>query len=328
MEIPQAITDLMGGCIQCGRCQTVCPSYRHGGTDPKAVMDGDFKSVVKCIGCGSCTKVCENTDPWTVMMNMKCRVLGLSVPKIFTETGLVMPKSEVSRSELKPDWGGDGVYVMPGCTVEGRAPYLTYASSAALRALGIGCDKIPFNACCTYPVPFRSITDGERDVFKVRIGDSAEGKDIVSICPGCSSELRRSGVESVGITNHLAHFTDKISSLGRVKLRVALEPGCHREELIDDLRAVAKATGADVMDNVSGCCGKTVEGVRDGLMAERQAEVAGADVIIVSCPMCFSMYDNFAGGKPVMHIVELVALASGDSSSLKFHKIPVPLNRA
>ena len=99
-------------------------------------------------------------------------------------------------------------------------------------------------------------------------------------------------------------------------------------QLNRNLRAVAKATGADVMDNVSGCCGKTVEGVRDGLMAERQAEVAGADVIIVSCPMCFSMYDNFAGGKPVMHIVELVALASGDSSSLKFHKIPVPLNRA
>ncbi len=328
MEIPKGITDLMERCIQCGRCRDACPSYLHGGCDPKAVMGGDYSTVSKCIGCGSCTKICDNTDPWTVMMNVKCRVLGLSVPKLFHETGSVMPDSEVSRAELKPEWGGEDVYVMTGCTVEGRAPFLTYASSVALRAVGVGCDRIPVNSCCTYPVPFRSLTDGERDVFKARIGDSAGGRDIVSICPGCSTELMRSDIESTNITNYLAHFIERISALGGVSLKIALEPGCHKEEIIEDLTAVAKATGAEVIDNETGCCGKLVEGVRDGLMAERQAEVAGADVIVVSCPMCFSMYDSTAGGKPVMHITELVALAAGDPSSLKFHKIPVPTGRA
>ena len=49
-----------------------------------------------------------------------------------------------------------------------------------------------------------------------------------------------------------------------------------------------------------------------------------ADAIIVGCPMCQSKYDAVPGGKPVMHLAELVAAALGNRRSLECHTIPVP----
>ena len=57
---------------------------------------------------------------------------------------------------------------------------------------------------------------------------------------------------------------------------------------------------------------------------EKQKAAEDADVIVVGCPMCYTRYDSWPEGKPVVYIMELVAMAFGDRRSLGYHNIPVP----
>ena len=106
-----------------------------------------------------------------------------------------------------------------------------------------------------------------------------------------------------------------------VRLRIALEPGCSCERLYPEMKAVAEACGCEVVNGSYGCCGKAVPDVQKRLMDEREAECGGADAVVVGCPNCLSFYDSYPGGIPVLHLSELVCLAAGDGSSLKYHKL-------
>jgi heterodisulfide reductase subunit B len=209
---------------------------------------------------------------------------------------------------------------MSGCMVEGFAPYLVYAGTIAMNAIGERCSELPRNTCCTYPLPFRTMTFSQRDAIKKEMGDSASGRQIITLCPGCDAELQRSGIDATHIVNLLAENRDRLPKF-RKKIRVSIEPGCHFEDLIDDMRTVTEALGAEYIHNDFGCCGKMVQGVTEPLMVEREKESEGADIILVACPMCFTRYDSYPGGIPVMHIAELVAAAAGDTETLKYHKI-------
>jgi len=314
------IADRMAKCIQCGACEKVCPSFRFGGCDPKEVMAGKPGNVTKCVQCGACSRVCKNTDPVTVMLYMKAKAVGSSIPMVYRETGFVRPVSDVSRSELRPVWKDGGQYLMSGCIVESFAPFLIYAGTVAIEVVGEGCTELPKNTCCTYPLPFRTMTFAERDAIKKDMGDSASGKPIVALCPGCEAELRRSDVNATHIVNFLADRKDKLPKFHK-KIKVAIEPGCHYSDLLDDMIAVTKALGAEYVDNDFGCCGKAVQGITEPLMEEREAEVEGADVLLVACPMCFTRYDAYPNGVPVMHVAELVAAAAGDTRTLAYHKL-------
>ena len=100
--------------------------------------------------------------------------------------------------------------------------------------------------------------------------------------------------------------------------------GCAAIEHADEMREVVEAMGCTPVDNEPGCCGKNSRNVAKVLMDERQEAARDADVIVVGCPMCQSKYDAVPGGKPVMHLAELVAAAFGDRRSLECHTIPVP----
>ncbi len=307
-------------CVGCGRCTANCPSHRHGGCDPRAVMNGDDSSVRDCIGCGECSRVCEFTDPVRVMLYTRSKVLGSVLRPVYRETGFVRPPSDPPAGWPEPVWG-DGDRLMTGCIVQSEAPYLIRAATVALDAMGLACSPLPGDACCTYPLPFRQMREDERDAIRRGIGASAGGRRIVTLCPGCDTELRRSGADAVNLVNYAALHSERIPALGR-RLRLAIEPGCHHDLLHADLVRVVEATGAEFIGNGFGCCGKKIPGVSEKLMEERQREAAGADGIIVACPMCLTRYDAAPGGLPVMHIAELLALAAGDASSLRLHTIP------
>ena len=81
-----------------------------------------------------------------------------------------------------------------------------------------------------------------------------------------------------------------------------------------------EAMGCEVVNTTMGCCGKNTP-VAGPLMEEREAECAGADWIIVGCPMCQVKFDSHPDGMPAMHIAELVAMAAGDTESLRHHII-------
>lgn len=320
-DIPQYYTELMNRCNGCGLCMDSCPSNRYNGCRPLDVMQGLDGNIIDCIGCSTCSSVCPVTDPFPVMMYMKCRALDGKVPELYYKTGFIIPEKDLDEP-LVPDYKGDDVYLMPGCQAHRKFPFLEYAACEALKAIDIGCKEVPGDSCCTFPVVFRNLTNEERyDIVDKKIGKPSDGKKILTLCLGCSGELEKIGLDAEHIVYILASHTEELSKLKRIDLKVAIEPGCHTPCCYDELKAVVEALGATVINDSYGCCGKSVKNITQKLMAERRSETQGADVIVVACPACFGRYDSDDNDVPVMHISEFVAMAAGKEESLSRHNI-------
>lgn len=320
--LPQNIAEIRSRCIGCRSCLKVCPSYHHGGCSPFLAMNGDDPKLTSCIGCGKCSEVCRHSNPKLVMMHLKHDVLGLSVPEQFLKHGLVMPKASDDWKKEVPEMERDGdIYIMPGCVTQAKLPYLKYAACRAFKAVGVDAAELPGNICCMYPLPLRGMSDADRTTYKKELRAKAAGKDMVALCAGCTIELGLSAVHAPHVSTYFSKYLDRIRALPGAKLKVAVEPGCSCERYLTDFMEIVKATGAEVMDNTYGCCGKAVPGVNSELMEERQSECEGADAIILGCPNCQVFYDNVPNGIPVLHLTELIALAAGDSETQKFHKL-------
>ncbi|MGN1044800.1 MAG: 4Fe-4S dicluster domain-containing protein [Candidatus Methanomethylophilaceae archaeon] len=321
MDIREDISGLMDLCIGCGICETVCPSFSKGGCDPMAVMKRMTEDADGCIGCGSCTKECPYTRPDRVMKYLNHKNKGLGITACYRETGLNMPRSP-DAGMPEPHYSDDGPYLNPGCVVLSKVPYLEYAGTAALDAVGTGARRADVG-CCTHPVTFMGLTDGERDSVKRDDFRSLGEGRMVTLCPGCSDEYASSGADAVHILRTLHDNIDSIRGLPGVSLKVCIQPGCGLRDMRDMFRDVAEACGATVIDAPFGCCGKAIPRISEELMADRQREMAGADAVIVGCPLCQDRYDSVRDGIPSLHISELVMMASGDRSTLPYHKIPL-----
>ncbi len=321
--LPRFVEDIMASCLGCRRCEKVCPSYKLGGCSPwLSMLERDNANTLMCIGCGKCSTVCKHTDPRLALMYLKAEMMKAQVPESFHQTGFALPpasdewKSKVPAYKEKND-----VYLIPGCKVQSMVPYLKYAAWKVFDSLGIGLAELPSNTCCMYPVPFRVMEEPIRNGYKYVMRANAGGKDMVTLCSGCTNELGMSGVYAPHVSVYLTKYLEKIRSFPGVKLKVALEPGCSAERFLKDIRLIVEATGAEIVNRSYGCCGKNVEGINDKLMAEREKECEGADAIVVCCPNCMTFYDKYEGGLPVIHIIELLALAAGDTNTLQFHNI-------
>lgn len=319
MEIRADISDLMSKCIGCGRCLDVCTSHAHGGCDPLRVMQGDIGSAKGCLGCGMCNRVCDFTVPKKVMLYASCMANGMEITKAYRETGYNLPPADASGMPV-PGYVPEGdAQLMPGCMVAASAPYLEYPTVKVLSYLGISTERFE-GGCCTYPVPFRGLTDGERDELKRKACEPLRGRRLYTICSGCSDEMCASGIDSEHVIHVIHDNLDRIRALPGVRMRVAIQTGCGLREHYGKFRDVVEACGCEVMDVQQGCCGKLVPRISQELMAERQASMAGADAVIVGCPSCFARYDQYPDGVPVLYLTELIAMAMGDGSTLPFHR--------
>ena len=180
------------------------------------------------------------------------------------------------------------------------------------------------NTCCMYPLPLRPLDEAVRTEYKVRARGNAAGRDLVTLCSGCTNELATSGVYAPNICTYFVKYLDKIRALPGLKgKRVAFEPGCASERFVSDFRLIVEATGVEIINTQYGCCGKNIPDISGKLMAERQAECQGADFIVVGCPNCLTFYDAVPNGIPVIHLAELIAMAAGDTETQRFHKLRI-----
>jgi len=320
--IDDEIERLRQMCISCGKCSRACPSLKHGGLDPLEIMMGSEDGIELCIGCGTCSQVCHRTDPATVMKDLQCLMMGIHVSQTFLDTGYAMPSSDHPASkELVPPWTGDDVVIMPGCIVECKIPFIKYATAAGLGSMGIPSKELENNTCCMHPVQFREMHETERRQYKSAMGRTASGRTITTLCAGCSDELHGSGIDAEHIISLLHRNMDRLPRFDS-PLKVALEPGCSAMPLKKQMEEIVVRTGCESVGKGMGCCGKNIS-LAKVMMEEREKECRDADVIVVGCPMCFLKYDGQPGGKPVVHISELVAMAAGKTESLRYHSIPV-----
>jgi len=145
-----------------------------------------------------------------------------------------------------------------GCTIGNRIPFIEAASRKVFEKVGIETSQAPFS-CCPDPTGIKSfdnnawLTIGAMNLCLAE----AEGKDIISLCNGCTNTLRgvqhqlkhdslkkekvnkelaKIGKEFKG-TIDVKHFVDVLKEqLDKVKgsitkplngLKVACHPGCH-----------------------------------------------------------------------------------------------------
>ena len=323
MEIRGDIAELMSKCVGCGRCAEVCTSRPHGGCNPLEVMKGDLERAKGCLGCGLCNTVCEFTVPKKVMLYAACMVGGMTVPQIYRETGYNLPMSDMKDVPVPDYTKGAGAQLMPGCLVVSAAPYLEYATERALSFVGIQTERYE-GGCCSYPVPFRGLTDEERDVLKRRAAEPLRGRKLYTICSGCADEMVASGIDAEHVVHILHRNLEHMRGLPGVKLKVAIQTGCGMRDQLYKFRDIAEACGCEIVDAEQGCCGKLIPRISGELMAERQESMKGADAIVVGCPSCFARYDQYPEGIPVLYVTELILLAMGDRSTMKLHRRPVP----
>ncbi len=317
MEPREDIAKLMSKCVKCGDCRKVCPAYGISDCDPVTVMKNNPSASVGCIGCGKCTDICSNTDPMRVMMYTMCIERGAQIPEIFKETGYHLPRSEMDVPS--PIYEGTDSYLMPGCFVNGLMPFIENAAVDALDVIGIKTGKFE-GGCCTFPIPYRIMTDEERNARKRKLAENLESR-IITLCAGCENEMIEAGVDATHIMNVFYDNIEKIREKCDIRLKVAIQPGCHVTDDAYKFKEIVEATGAEVLDKPHGCCGKAVKGVADTIMEQRQKEMSGADVIVVGCPACFSRYDNYDNGIPVLHLSELISISAKRIDTRKYHKI-------
>jgi len=320
--IEDEITTLMQKCISCGKCTPYCPANKYGGVDPHEIMVGGEEDVSTCILCGTCSQVCRRTDPFTVMRDLRALATDAHVSDTYRSTGYVMNKADhPSRSELKTEWNGDDVFIMPGCVVECKAPFLEYASSVAIKSVGKTCSELKDAGCCLRPVMFREMTEFERRNDIVRMARQTNGKELVTLCGGCSESFEAVGEHAPHLIKFLHDNIDKLPKFSR-PFKVAIEPGCSCMSLKKEMGEIVTAMGCETVGNDMGCCGKDTE-LSESMMADREKECGNGCLIVVGCPKCFTKYDAHPDGMPVVYIGELVAMAAGDMSTLKYHSIPV-----
>ncbi len=313
VELGREVDRLRNTCIGCGRCSKVCPSFKHGGIDPAEVMMGGTADMSMCICCGNCSKICKRTDPARVMMDLIAIERDMHPSETFRTTGYVAP---VPTDAPAPEWTGDDLYVMPGCIAKCKVPYVVSAAASAFKSMGFAASELEENTCCLHPVQFRDMPEVERRSYRKRMHDSAHGKEIVTLCAGCSEEFIDSGIEADHIIRFLARNIDRLPRFDK-PVKVGMEPGCAAEPFADDMRKVLEAMNCIIVNSTYGCCGKGTP-VAKPLMQERESECEGAEWIVVGCPMCQVKYDQY-GGIGSVHISELVAMAAGDDRSLGYH---------
>lgn len=316
-EMQQEIDKIRRTCILCGRCTAVCPSFKHGGIDPMEIMAGGEEGLDQCIMCGNCQRICRRSDPFTVIRGLIYMQNSMSVSDTFKQTGFT--RAPAADRCIEASWEGDDVCVMLGCVVDGMAPFIEYAAAEAMKAVGVGAYRLPGEMCCLHPIQFLGMPEHEKRDIKIGMCDSAEGRDIVTLCAGCSEELQMISDGTKHIIEFLYGHLDDLPSFDR-RIKVGMEPGCSAENLMKEMKAVLERMNCEIVNTTVGCCGKNAP-VNIRLMKEREEECADADIIVVGCPMCFIKYDSQENGIPVAHIAELVAMAAGKDGSMAFHRI-------
>ncbi|MHA2120366.1 MAG: CoB--CoM heterodisulfide reductase iron-sulfur subunit B family protein [Promethearchaeota archaeon] len=150
--------------------------------------------------------------------------------------------------------------IFEGCTIGQRIPFIEKSSRVVFDKLGIETSQAPF-ACCPDPTGMKSFDNdawlvmGARNISLAE----AEGKDIVSLCNGCTNTLRgvqhqlkHDGARKDKVNAELAkigkefkgsidikHFVDVLKDeigMDKIKgaitkplseIKVACHPGCH-----------------------------------------------------------------------------------------------------
>jgi len=258
----------------------------------------------------------------------------------------------------------------PGCALHGTAIEYDESTKAVSRMLGVELCELPDWNCCGASSAHATDSSLALNLAARNLAiASAQGRDTVVPCAACYSRLKAAAHErhqEAGNGNHqpapnilsLLEFLSgyelnskmtalRQKSLAGLKLvcyygcllvrppKVTGAKNCENPEQMDRL---LKIMGAEVLpwSYKTDCCGGSLVLTRPDIvrhlvqrLLERAIE-AGAEAIVVACPLCQSNLDSRQeeisreAGKiyavPVLYITELAGLALGHSEAPKWFK--------
>jgi len=189
----------------------------------------------------------------------------------------------------------------PGCVIPARLPFIESAVRFIIDKLNIRMDDMQDTTCCMEPVGLRSLSEDGWFGVASRLHSIADGKDIVTLCDGCSVSLsecsqrlkdqkgkdeakdvlekidRQVAVSEVkGFIEILYENLESIKKnvVKKQDLKLAVFPGCHCEAVCSKkglsansmMFEIVKATGAmPKYPRANLCCGGSVSMIDDTL---------------------------------------------------------------
>lgn len=268
----------------------------------------------------------------------------------------------------------DRVAYYPGCALEGSSREYDVSTRRVFQALGVELRDIPDWVCCgASSIHGRSVETAVGLPAHALKAASRMGLPLMAPCAMCFSRFRLAALElahpetrasieaalgeEIGELPQIVHPIQLLADIppqARVQLdmKVACYYGC--------LLVRPPSAGIDdqenptIMDRVvagwgatpvpwafkTECCGAGMSLAHPAAVRRlsslvlAQARQAGAEVVVVACPMCHANLDMYTDEKdiPVVYITQLVGLALGmtpEELMLDKHFIsPLPLLRA
>ena len=140
-----------------------------------------------------------------------------------------------------------------GCVIGNRIPFIEAASRKVFDKIGVQTSQAPF-ACCPDPTGVKSFDNtawlalGARNLCLAE----AEGKDIISLCNGCTNTLR-------GVQHQLKHDSHKKKAINKELAKIGKEyrGSIDVKHFVDVLRSnldSIKGTITKQMDNLKVAC--------------------------------------------------------------------------
>ena len=251
----------------------------------------------------------------------------------------------------------------PGCSLEGSAKEYGESLEAVTRILGIELQELPDWTCCG--ASSAHVTDdrlASELAMKNLVIANKVGKDVIVPCAACYLRLKiaekalNSGKPAPIHIKHAADFIwdecgEKAITAKLVKSLEKLNPVCYYGCLVTRPPTITGSREPEdpkSMDNIlkslnakvktwsykTDCCGGSLMLTHPELAKKLigrlfgMAVEAGADCIVVSCPMCHSNLDtrqkelkqpNGNGyNLPIYYFTELMGLAFGNKSAAKW----------
>lgn len=266
------------------------------------------------------------------------------------------------------------VAYFPGCALEGSAREYDVSTRLVCQALGVELREVPDWVCCGassthgrgQEIALALPADALRKAGQM-------GMALVSPCAMCYSRFKLASVElahpeararveaalgqEIGELPPVLHLLQVLADItpratAPIDIKVASYYGCllvrppaasfDDQENPTIMDRIAAGWGAQPVSWAfkTECCGAGMALARPDMVARLsrrildQARRAGAEAVVVACPMCQANLDLYTGEKemPVLYITQLIGLALGLSPRellLDRHLIsPMPLLRA
>ena len=265
------------------------------------------------------------------------------------------------------------VAYFPGCALEGSAREYDVSTRRVCHALGIELREVPDWVCCGASAIHGQGREVALSLPAHALKAASDmGLPLVSPCAMCYSRFKLAAVElarpevrsateaalgaGIGPLPPVLHLLQVLAEVPpRAAQPLDIKVACYYGCLLVRPPAAAfdDQENPTIMDRIAAgwgaqpvpwafkteCCGAGLSLARPDMVTRlsrrvvEQARQAGAEAVVVACPMCQANLDLYAGSSlPVLYITQLIGLALGLSPGellLDRHLVsPMPLLRA